>query len=92
MISKTKLIVAGILFLLASVVLNQAVSAAVPDALLPAGTTRYATLHSEDYFQTIVGGSWVDVNHSTKYITVPGGQTADVMIIACVELRLNNFP
>lgn len=67
-----------------------AVHASIPDALLPAGTTRYATLHSEDYFQTIVGGDgWVDVNHSTKYISIPGGQTADLMIIACTELRQN---
>ena len=59
------------------------VSAAVPDALLPAGTTRYAAATASTPIYIVAADGWKDVTGMTKYITIPGGQTADVFVIFC---------
>ena len=57
----------------------------MPSAFLAAGTTRYATAASTGSQQLWDGAGWQNLTGMTKYITVPGGQTADVMVIFCTE-------
>ena len=60
-----------------------AVHASMPDALLAAGTTRYAAAIGTT-FETIQStDGWVDLPGMTKYITIPAGKTADVIVIFC---------
>ena len=52
-------------------------------ALLPAGTTRYATATYTGPDAITVPDGWVDLPGMTKYITIPGGHVADVMVTFC---------
>lgn len=56
------------------------VQAAMPQAFLPAGTTRYAVAQSTSNELTWSEG-WLPILGQT--ITLPGGKTADVMVIFC---------
>lgn len=88
--SKSKLIVAGILFLLASVVLNQAVSAAVPSAFLTTGTTRYAFVSTAAATST-TSTSFVNLSGLSTTISIPAGKTADVFILFCGDTVTESF-
>ena len=83
MFHKFRFVIAGVLFLVASVVLNQAVSAYMPNALLPAGTTRYAAASAVSSFTIHDYDAWTDVPGMIKYITIPTGKTADVIVLFC---------
>ena len=66
-----------------------AVQAAMPPAFLPAGTTRYAVLYNFTP-QTLYGSSvYQDIPGTTKYITIPGGQTADLLISVCAQVAVS---
>jgi len=90
MVSRSKLIVAGILFLVASVILNQAVSAAVPNALLPTGTTRYAFVRSSSAVST-TSTSFVNLPGLSTSITIPAGKVGDVMVYFCGQTITESF-
>jgi hypothetical protein len=96
MLRRFKFVIVGALTVLASAAASYAaVSAAMPEALLPSGTARFATASASSSESIEFLDGWVDVPGMTKYITIPGGQTADVMVIFCghvatdtgVELR-----
>jgi hypothetical protein len=57
-----------------------AVQAAMPGTFLPAGTTRYAVASSTTNELTWSDG-WLPILGQT--ITIPGGKTADIMVIFC---------
>ena len=90
MISRSKLIVAGILILVASVVLNQAVSAAVPNAFLATGTTRYAFVSTAANASTI-STSFVNLPGLSTTIAVPAGKTADVFVLFCGDMVTESY-
>lgn len=86
MLHRLRFLILGTLMLLTSAAVSYAVaSAAVPGALLTAGTTRYAAAFATgtDYS---LSPSWQDMPSMTKYVTIPTGQTADVMVIFCGEV------
>lgn len=90
MISRSKLILAGILILIASVVLNQAVSAAVPNAFLATGTTRYAFVSTAANAST-TSTSFVNLPGLSTTIAVPAGKTADVFVLFCGDIVTESF-
>lgn len=89
MLHKLRFVLAGILIIVVNQAVTFAVSAHMPDALLAAGTTRFATAavgHSVVAQVITTGVGFVDVTGVTKFITIPSGQTADVMVIFCAEI------
>jgi hypothetical protein len=90
MLSKSKLVVAGVLFLLASVVLNQAVSAAVPSTFLTSGTTRYAFVSTATVTST-TSTSFVNLSGLSTTIAIPAGKTADVFILFCGDTMTESY-
>lgn len=60
-----------------------AVHAAMPDALLPDGSTRYAAAVSTSVENVLLSDGWIDLPGMTKFITIPTGKTADVIVIFC---------
>jgi hypothetical protein len=82
MIRTSRLVVAGLLVVLTSGLVSYAVSAAVPGALLTAGTTRYAVsqgLNHVTTFETV----FKNLPGLSTTITIPGGKKGDVMIVFC---------
>lgn len=80
----------GALMVLASAAASYAaVSAAMPGALLAAGTTRYAAASGDTSESVSAGDGWVDIPGMIKYITIPGGMTADVMVTFCGMIRVS---
>jgi hypothetical protein len=55
----------------------------VPSALLPAGTTRYASAYAANVDSVVSTDGWSPMLGMTKYISIPSGKTADVMVIFC---------
>ena len=74
MLHRFRFVIAGILIILINQAVTFAVSASMPTALLPAGSTRYATAASTstENVNNLVG--WADVPGMTKYITIPSRQ------------------
>ena len=72
------------IIIVVTAVLTQAVGmvvqAAVPSAFLAAGTTRYAVAQATDNILTW-SPDWIPA--LSKTITIPGGKTADIMVIFC---------
>ena len=64
-----------------------AVRAALPEALLTAGSTRYAAAYYPALYTVSYTGDWQDLTGMTKYITIPTGQTADVFVSFCALLQ-----
>ena len=85
MLHKFRFVIAGILIILVNQVVTFAVSANMPNSLLAAGTTRYAAAYATSTEYSL-SPSWQDMPAMTKYITIPTGQTADVMVIFCGEV------
>ena len=84
MLHRFRFVIMGVVIVLASAAASYAaVSAAMPNALLPAGTTRYATVYASDFRTINTADGWVDMPGMIKYITIPTGQTADVIVIFC---------
>ena len=83
MLHRLRFVIAGILIILVNQAVTFAVSASMPDALLPSGTTRYATVFATDYVPISYLEGWVDMPGMVKYITIPSGHTADVIVIFC---------
>jgi hypothetical protein len=87
MFHKFKLAIIGALMVLASAAASYAaVSAAMSDALLPAGSTRFAAAHATGDTSVEATQGWVDLQGMTKYITIPTGKTADVMVHFCGQV------
>lgn len=80
--------------ILATIVLGQAVSSAVsaanPDGMVAAGSTRYAMVGTAAGTSTI-STSLVDMAGMSTSITIPGGRTGDVMVQFCAELQTPDF-
>jgi hypothetical protein len=87
MLQRHRFALLGILVVLTSALVSYAVSAAVPSALLPAGTTRYASAYATINDGTSGPEGWTSMEGMTKFITIPSGKTADVMVIFCGELN-----
>ena len=83
MLHKFRFVIVSALVVLTSAGVSYAVSASVPNALLPAGTTRYAAAFADHADAITPADSWVDLPGMTKYITIPTGKTADVMVSFC---------
>ena len=84
MLHKLRFVIIGALMVIASAGASYAaVSAAMPSALLAAGTTRYATAYATGNSGINALNGWVDMAGMTKYISIPGGKTADVIVIFC---------
>ena len=90
MLHKFRFVIAGIVFILVNQVVTFAVSASMANALLPAGTTRYAAATASDSLYIAVADGWKDITGMTKYITIPGGQKADVFVIFCGGVASSN--
>jgi hypothetical protein len=79
------MIVGALLLVLASGAVGFAASAAVSTpAVLPVGTTQYYVVQSTTYASTTVG-TYATMPGLTTSITIPGGKTADVMVLVCGE-------
>jgi hypothetical protein len=87
MLHKFRFVIAGVLIILVNQVVTFAVSASMPSALLPAGTTRYAAAHNNTAYGIDETGDWQDLVGMTKYITIPAGKTADVFVSFCTQLN-----
>jgi hypothetical protein len=85
MLHRFRFVIAGVLIILVNQAVTFAVSASMPSALLSAGTTRYAAAQASAIADVSSSPSFADIPGMTKYITIPGGQTADVMVIFCGE-------
>ena len=83
MLQRFRFVIVSALVILTSAGVSYAVSASMPNALLTAGTTRYATASATNSELTYPSDGWVNVPGITKYITIPAGKTADVMVIFC---------
>ena len=82
MLHRFRFVIVGILIILVNQAVTFAVSASMPNALLPDGSTRYAAVYATST-EFSLSPSWQDMPDMTKYITIPTGQTADVMVIFC---------
>ena len=80
---RLKFLFTGLLVVMTSAIVSYAVSASAPSAFLTAGTTRYAAVSASTTETVDDADGWVDVPGMTKYISIPSGKTADVMIIFC---------
>ena len=85
MLQKLKIPIIIVVTAILTQLAGYAVHAAMPDALLPAGTTRYATASASSVEQTTYAAGWLDLPGMTKYITIPTGKTADVIVVFCGE-------
>ncbi len=56
----------------------------MPEAFLPAGTTRYAVV-SSGAPQLTIDTLWKNATGLSTYIGVPVGKTADVFVLFCAE-------
>ena len=83
MLQKLKIPIIIVVTAILTQLAGYAVHAAMPDALLPAGTTRYAVIYATSGVIIHDSDGWVDMPGMIKYITIPSGQTADVIVIFC---------
>jgi hypothetical protein len=61
----------------------------MPSALLPAGTTRYASAYSMVGLSITAADGWADLPGMTKFIAIPSGKTADVIVSFCGAAATN---
>ena len=92
MLHSSRFVIAGLLVVITSAIVSFAVSASMPGALMPAGTTRYAAVYATNEVVIHGDAGWMDVPGMIKYITIPGGQTADVIVIFCGLSGNSNGP
>jgi hypothetical protein len=86
MLHRFRFVILGTLMILASAGVSYAVvSAAMSPALLPAGTTRYAVAYSGAAYGLDFTSFWQDMYGMTKYISIPAGKTADVLVSFCSQ-------
>jgi hypothetical protein len=79
---KLKYVMAGVLIVVANQAVNYAVSAAVPSAVLPPGSTTYAVAKAADHISTF-NTVYSNVKDMSVSITIPAGKHGDVMILFC---------
>jgi hypothetical protein len=82
MLRKLKLPIIGLVFVLANQAVGFAVHAAMPDAFLAQGTTRYAVAQSATS-EVTHSGAWATVPGMYTTISIPAGKVGDVMGIFC---------
>ena len=90
MLHRSRFLIAALLVVMTSAMVSYAVSASMPNALLAAGSTRYAIASSVNQASLHVFDGWEDMPGMTKYITIPAGKTADVMVIFCGDMDVLN--
>jgi hypothetical protein len=89
---KYRFVIAGLVIILVNQLVSFAVSASRPEAFLPSGTTRYAAAYLSTNYGLSYTGNWLDLPGMTKYISIPEGQTADLMIHFCILMTPNTAP
>jgi len=82
MLHQLRFVIAGLVIILVNQAVTFAVSAAVPTALRPAGSTRYALVQNETQRDIGLPFTWESTGLSTS-VTIPAGKTADVMVFFC---------
>lgn len=88
---KFRFVLIGAAMVLASAAASYAaVSAAMPGALLAAGTTRYAFVSAVAQTDT-ASTSFVNLPGLSTTISIPAGKTADVFILFCGDTVTTNF-
>ena len=90
MLHRFRFVISGTLVVLTSAMVSYAVSASIPNTLLPAGTTRYAFVTASGQVLT-PSSSFVNLPGLSTSITIPAGQTGDVMIFFCGASYAENF-
>ncbi len=81
---KFKLPVVILVIVLLNQVVGYAVKAAMPETLLPAGTTRYAVTSSGAPLLTF-SNVFTNVSGASTYIGIPVGKLGDVFVTFCAE-------
>ena len=87
MLQKLKIPIIIVVTAILTQLAGYAVHAAMPDALLAAGTTRYAAISYPGVDIVADYEGWVDMTGMIKYIAIPTGHTADVLVIFCGNSR-----
>ena len=84
MLHKFRFVIAGLIIILVNQAVTFAVSARMPNALRPAGTTRYAMAQSDAQLYVGPVAAWQPSGLATS-VTIPAGKTADVTVLFCSE-------
>ncbi len=82
--SNFRLAIAGIIVVAASGLVSYAVSAAMPDSLVPAGGTRYAAVGTGTEALTS-DPMYTDLAGVSTNISIPSGKHGDVFVFFCGE-------
>jgi hypothetical protein len=82
MFRRFKLVFAGLAIIAGNQAVSYAVSAAAPQSLLAAGTSRYAVV-STTSTATTTSGSWGNLPGLSAAINIPVGKHGDVLIFFC---------
>jgi len=82
MLHRLRFVIAGLIIILVNQAVTFAVSAAMPAALLPAGSTRYAVVSTATTASTN-SGTFVGVPGMSTKINIPSGKVADVIVVFC---------
>jgi len=86
MLNRHRLVIAGLVVVLTSALVSYAVSAAVPSALRPSGTTRYAMVQSTSQTTDDDSDSGFEAMQGmATSINVPAGMKGDVIVVFCGE-------
>ena len=86
MLQKARFLVGAVLVVLTSAAVSYAVSAAVPDSLRPAGSTRYAVAQSTAATSDNSGDAgFENMADMATSISIPAGKKGDVMVVYCGE-------
>jgi hypothetical protein len=85
MLQKLKIPIIIVVTSILTQVVGYAVHAAMPEALLPAGSTRYAAAYGTSA-ESVGFGVWANMPGMTKYVSIPAGKTADVIVIFCGDV------
>jgi hypothetical protein len=86
MFQKLKIPIIIVITALVTQLADRVVEAAAPSAFLPAGTIRLATAASSAVENIYNYEGWQDLPGMTKYVTIPGGQVADVVVTFCAAV------
>lgn len=85
MLGKWKILIIIVVTALLTQFAGYAVRAAMPEAFLTEGTSRYAVAYVTGSELLFHDDGWQNIPGMIKYISIPAGKTADVMVIFCGE-------
>ncbi len=89
MLERFKLPIVIVVIVLLNQAVSYAVQAAVPNAYLTSGTTRYAVAQASTTITT-TSTTLVDTGLS-KAISIPAGKTGDVIVLFCADVISPSF-